>query len=909
MLLGIFKSLIIQEDSSEPPRSEPSHGPVTPSSLPLHVSLENAKKIGVLDREEERKASETESFESMSNDAGSSSSSSSSSGSERLAPQTPKNEDEPETFTIPRSKSSGAIDRIRKHRQDRRASFGEETMDGTQSQEEGLCEKKSDQLSLSRANLQRIRELRNRRTKSVQAGLGGSDPLPLSGANIQRIQRTTSVMEEGFDDESSSQPHSSLSEFNETEENPMLKPRNLPLRVRRTRENSSGSITRNLTGARSGGFSSRSLLTRSRSGTSDYSKQSLMQGRHAQSMGSLSWTKENSPSSPSSRNHTWRTSSSGTAARIRDRRGLSQSEHGSVSGSRIGNLPATTSVKGTTLELLALIKKRRMARQSLSPVPARKTQPRRRRSSSFSPDRARKRLEQKELDARTMCLSIENETSRAESSDALHDSSNSITKTPASTSTGAMPPSSYASPAASDAEESCSASFDSFQDDEEDLSDEESDEESHMSPKGVMEFYQSSQDKFTTQGIDAAHQEKVKQMRAEMEALQKQLRQTEENKVGAMQLLREDVDTRKAKMMQLAKRKIQSHLESEMELKIYTMEVEQTRLKKLKEAMEKGKGELERTVAIAEGDIQNMMKENEHLDAENKEVHRMYTHLSKWVAKKTVQNEKLVKAEEKLKTIHSGSLNLIAQEKLSTLYRRCMYRVAQGVNSCEGFDFELNEDVWDMIKEAEAEAGKEVIDLHEVDEWEKELAENETPLVGMRFSAGLDNSDDVDGLTMSIRTRSTLENLDLSRRSRASHDCSYRTDGTGTSISEEEMYYSESESESEDDEEFEEDMERLDGSVTFYENVLAEVSVNLDAIQMNTLHESKDMLISIFKFMDVDGSGDVDLEEFKVGIELLNKRLPESSRFEDAEELFKLLDKDNSGSIDLEEFERVFDDM
>ncbi|KAL3931249.1 MAG: hypothetical protein SGBAC_011397 [Bacillariaceae sp.] len=75
---------------------------------------------------------------------------------------------------------------------------------------------------------------------------------------------------------------------------------------------------------------------------------------------------------------------------------------------------------------------------------------------------------------------------------------------------------------------------------------------------------------------------------------------------------------------------------------------------------------------------------------------------------------------------------------------------------------------------------------------------------------------------------------------------------------------------------------------------------------MNTLHENKEMLCSIFKFMDADGSGDIDLEEFKVGIELLNKRLPESSHFEDAEELFKLLDVDNSGTIDVEEFERVF---
>ncbi|CAJ1947787.1 unnamed protein product [Cylindrotheca closterium] len=1094
-----------------------SHESDTPSSLPLHISLDSVKNSGLWKTHSnlEDEGAENEPTES---------STGSFNGSERLTPQTPSNEEKSDTFTIPRSNSGNNIKRIREQRQRRRASVGGE-VDGALNHgpRDVLPEKQPDPLPLSGSSIQRIRAYRNQRTASIGEGLDGSSSHSKGPAITWRRQHTKRLH--------------SLAENNEMEENPLLSPTHNRIHITRkyssgtsTRtltRGSSGTSTRTLTRGSSGGSSSRTL-TRGSSGTSSRglerdsngSKRSLMQNRQTQSMRSLNWTRNCGTASRSSRNLTRNTSggtaarirdqrslsqsehgggnrsrtptrnaSGGTAARIRDQRSLSQSEHGggnrsrtptrnvsggtaaqireqrslsksehgrgrrrmpvglsehlkaddrsasgistssSISGASIDNLPANSNVKGTTLELLALIKKRRRARAkpgdgtsserlSLSPIPARRAKPGRRRSSSFSPNEARKRLDEKKIDettsrepfspgsvgnrkqlgksfrapfspdsaarrkrlenlgekisqgpfspgsvgsrkrlgkpeekasrspfspnsaarrkrlsnleekiaqvpfspssvgrrkrfgtkklgsVRTMPLPVENQASLAEGADLLHHSSHSIPEKAASRRVP-LPSSSHdslGSHGTLDTNESGLASFNSFQDDEGDaLSDLESDEESYESPKGVMGFPHSSQDKTTTQEIDSVHQEKLKQMRAEMEALQKQLGKMEEDKASAIQVLRDDVDTRKAKMMQNAKKKIHSHLESEMELKIYTMEVEHSRLEKMKEVMEKGKGELREKIAQVQCDTRELMQENKRLDAENKEIHRMYTHLSKWIVKKKEQNKKLEMAEEKLKKIYSGSLALIVEEKLSNLFRRCIYRVAQGVNSCEGFDFELNEDVWDMIKEVEAECDKEVIDLHDVDEWEDDLAENETPLVGMRISAGLDDDDDKD-LTMSIRTRSTIGSFDLSKRSRK--DSFYRDDDD--SISEEEDDYSESEREA--DEEFEEDLERLNDSVAFYENVLAEVSVNLDATQMNTLHENKDMLVSIFKFMDADGSGDIDLEEFKVGIELLNKRLPESSRFQDAEELFKLLDVDNSGSIDLEEFERVFDD-
>ena len=60
------------------------------------------------------------------------------------------------------------------------------------------------------------------------------------------------------------------------------------------------------------------------------------------------------------------------------------------------------------------------------------------------------------------------------------------------------------------------------------------------------------------------------------------------------------------------------------------------------------------------------------------------------------------------------------------------------------------------------------------------------------------------------------------------------------------------------------------------------------------------MLMSIFKLLDKDGSGEIDGEEFQLGIQLpLNTRPPAVSRFKDPDALFRgALDADGNGTID-----------
>jgi Ca2+-binding EF-hand superfamily protein len=66
------------------------------------------------------------------------------------------------------------------------------------------------------------------------------------------------------------------------------------------------------------------------------------------------------------------------------------------------------------------------------------------------------------------------------------------------------------------------------------------------------------------------------------------------------------------------------------------------------------------------------------------------------------------------------------------------------------------------------------------------------------------------------------------------------------------------------------------------------------------------MLFAIFRLLDKDGSGLIDKQEFKIGIDLLNRRLAEDAQFRDHEELFQALDVDGSGEISMKEFDKLF---
>lgn len=63
------------------------------------------------------------------------------------------------------------------------------------------------------------------------------------------------------------------------------------------------------------------------------------------------------------------------------------------------------------------------------------------------------------------------------------------------------------------------------------------------------------------------------------------------------------------------------------------------------------------------------------------------------------------------------------------------------------------------------------------------------------------------------------------------------------------------------------------------------------------MQQNNEMLVLAFKYLDTDRSGAIDRDEFKRGINLLNKRLPERNKLGDPMELFDLLDEDGNGEI------------
>lgn len=80
----------------------------------------------------------------------------------------------------------------------------------------------------------------------------------------------------------------------------------------------------------------------------------------------------------------------------------------------------------------------------------------------------------------------------------------------------------------------------------------------------------------------------------------------------------------------------------------------------------------------------------------------------------------------------------------------------------------------------------------------------------------------------------------------------------------------------------------------FYDGVLQNVC--------DVLHRSKVQLRSAFRMMDIDGSGKIDLAEFKAGLEALNILLEVPLSDSQIKTLHSVIDKDKDGSISYEEF-------
>jgi Ca2+-binding EF-hand superfamily protein/diadenosine tetraphosphatase ApaH/serine/threonine PP2A family protein phosphatase len=77
---------------------------------------------------------------------------------------------------------------------------------------------------------------------------------------------------------------------------------------------------------------------------------------------------------------------------------------------------------------------------------------------------------------------------------------------------------------------------------------------------------------------------------------------------------------------------------------------------------------------------------------------------------------------------------------------------------------------------------------------------------------------------------------------------------------------------------------------------------------IQNLRANHRMLMTVYNFLDVNGDGTINKEEFKAGIELLNKRLPADRRLR-ADELFERMDMKHDGEVDLEEFSQVFNSV
>ena len=87
--------------------------------------------------------------------------------------------------------------------------------------------------------------------------------------------------------------------------------------------------------------------------------------------------------------------------------------------------------------------------------------------------------------------------------------------------------------------------------------------------------------------------------------------------------------------------------------------------------------------------------------------------------------------------------------------------------------------------------------------------------------------------------------------------------------------------------------------------VARKLSDSVDTSKINALRKNQEMLLIAFRYLDRDGSGTIDREEFRKGITLLNQRLPKEEQFGDPDELFTTIDGDRSGEIDITEFNLI----
>ena len=279
---------------------------------------------------------------------------------------------------------------------------------------------------------------------------------------------------------------------------------------------------------------------------------------------------------------------------------------------------------------------------------------------------------------------------------------------------------------------------------------------------------------------------------------------------------------------------------------------------KLQTMLEKEHRQLAVEQPTIESQIATMREENERPEKAHKQALEMYHKLNAWIKSKTKQNQKLESNMTKLKEINKGITHLKGETNVKPLYRRYLYKCVERTKSS---DILLFLDVMEEVSGCETELGCSVLEFDD-------------PL-------------------LSVQTKEVGEDYGMYEWGGDAHGQEDRI-GTFATIG------------VEDDGKIDDDIDDFDQDINACSSELTSVMNKLDENEKTTLYENKDMLLAMFKLLDADGSGTIDREEFELGILLLNRRLPGTSRFKDDVRLFNALDEDGNGTIDLEEFQQLF---
>ena len=75
---------------------------------------------------------------------------------------------------------------------------------------------------------------------------------------------------------------------------------------------------------------------------------------------------------------------------------------------------------------------------------------------------------------------------------------------------------------------------------------------------------------------------------------------------------------------------------------------------------------------------------------------------------------------------------------------------------------------------------------------------------------------------------------------------------------------------------------------------------------IDALYEQRFLLEALFDFFDEDGTGQISLDNFRHGFELINKQMPPGKGIGSPDHLLSIMDVDHSGNVNLNQFFEAF---